>query len=295
MQPELNNNRVDRVLDGKVAVVAGGTSGIGARIGQLFAVHGATVVIAGRRQQRGAQLASEIGTNARFRLADVRVEHDVQDLFSFVDDEFGRLDCLVNSAGDIGSPDGVSAIKMDQFWRTMDLHVGGVIRGMKYATPLMMRQGCGSIVNVASIAGQTAGWTGLDYSTAKAAVIQATRCAAIELADNLVRVNSLSPGPILTGIFGKGAGIDHDAADRGADMLEKVFESRLKAWQPVPRAGRTTDVASVAVWLASDASAFVTGQNIVVDGGISAGRPARVSAEDSVAMADILTQNDFRE
>jgi NAD(P)-dependent dehydrogenase (short-subunit alcohol dehydrogenase family) len=120
----------------------------------------------------------------------------------------------------------------------------------------------------------------------KAAVIQATRCVAIELADYRVRVNSISPGPILTGIFGKEAGMSHAEADRSAETLERVFESRLNTWQPMRRAGRTADVASLAAWLASDASAFITGQDIVVDGGISAGRPASVSIADNIAIAD---------
>ncbi|HEY6317870.1 MAG TPA: SDR family oxidoreductase, partial [Acidimicrobiia bacterium] len=136
--------------------------------------------------------------------------------------------------------------------------------------------------------GHVAGWTFLDYSAAKAAVIQVTRSVAVELAEHGVRVNTISPGPILTGIFAKGAGIDPGDADRTVDALEPVFKERLELWQPIRRAGRPKDVAALALWLGSDASAFVTGQDFPVDGGITAGRPAAVSAEDRAAMAKVL-------
>ncbi len=135
----------------------------------------------------------------------------------------------------------------------------------------------------ASIGGQLAGWSLLDYSAAKAAVIHLTRCVAVELGERGVRVNSVSPGPILTGLFGKAAGMDAAQADDGASVLEPVFVSRLQSWQPIHRAGAAGDVAPVLVWLASDAAVFVNGQNLAVDGGITAGRPASVSAADRAA------------
>jgi NAD(P)-dependent dehydrogenase (short-subunit alcohol dehydrogenase family) len=195
---------------------------------------------------------------------------------------------VVNSAGDGGSPGGIAAVDLDQLHHTMAVHVGGVAATMKYAAPVMVRQGSGSIINVASIGGLLAGWTALDYATAKAAVIQLTRCVAVELGEHGVRANSISPGPILTGIFAKAAAIDPSEADRGAGALEPVFRERLQMWQPLPRAGVPDDVAPAALWLASDASAFVNGQNLAVDGGISAGRPATVSATDRAAMAKVL-------
>jgi NAD(P)-dependent dehydrogenase (short-subunit alcohol dehydrogenase family) len=103
-----------------------------------------------------------------------------------------------------------------------------------------------------------------------------------------IRVNSISPGPILTGIFAKGAGWDAAEADRRADVLEPVFIRALKSWQPMRRAGVSDDVASAALWLASDASAFVTGQDLAVDGGISAGRPASVSRADFAEIGTAL-------
>lgn len=276
------------VLDGKVAVVVGGTSGIGAQTATLFAAEGAQVVVAGRRQEQGAKIVAELGGPTTFVRTDVTVEREVEALITQVVDRLGRLDVLVNSAGEGGSAAGIAAVDLQRLHRTLAAQVGGATAAMKYAAPVMVRQGSGSIVNVASIGGLMAGWTGLDYSAAKAAVVQLTRCVAVELAASGVRVNSISPGPILTGIFGKAAGLDPATADDVAPDLESVFRSRLEAYQPIARVGVPADVAPAALWLASDASAFVTGQDIAVDGGITAGRPAAVAAADRIAIGRAL-------
>ncbi|HEY6427199.1 MAG TPA: SDR family oxidoreductase [Acidimicrobiales bacterium] len=275
-------------LENRVAVVVGGTSGIGAATAALFAAEGAKVVIGARREEQGEQLAAELGPNASFRRVDVAVEVDVEALIATTVDQHGRLDCLVNSAGGGGTPGGIGTTDLSLFAHTIAVHAGGSVATMKHAAPVMVSQGAGSIVNVASVGGRVAGWTFLDYSAAKAAVIQVTRSVAVELAEHGVRVNTISPGPILTGIFAKGAGIDPGDADRTVDVLEPVFRERLELWQPIRRAGRPKDVAALALWLGSDASAFVTGQDFPVDGGITAGRPAAVSAEDRAAMAKVL-------
>ena len=276
------------VLAGKVAVITGGTSGIGASIAELFVAEGARVVIAGRREAAGEKLASVLGSAAAFVRTDVAVEADVAGLIRFTVDRWGRLDCLVNCAGDAGTVGGIATLDLGRLEHTMAVHLGGVASGMKYAAPVMLEQGSGSIVNIASIGGQVAGWTGLGYSAAKAAVVQLTRCVAVELGTSGIRVNSISPGPILTGIFAKGAGMDPGDADGTVELLEPVFRARLEMWQPLPRVGVPADVAPAALWLASDGSAFVNGQNLVVDGGISAGRPGSASAADRAAMAKVL-------
>jgi NAD(P)-dependent dehydrogenase (short-subunit alcohol dehydrogenase family) len=276
------------VLDGKVAVITGGTSGIGARTAELFAGEGARVVIAGRRVAEGEAQAAKLGPQAEFVRADVASEADMAALITGAAERHGRLDCLVNCAGDGGTPGGIAALDLDRLQRTLAIHLGGTAAGMKYAAPVMAAQRSGSIVNVASIGGHLAGWTFLDYSAAKAAVIQLTRCAAAELGGHGVRVNSISPGPILTGIFGKGAGLDHARADQDAARLEPVFRARLEAYQPIGRAGVPADVAAAVLWLASDASSFVTGQDLAIDGGILAGRPPAASAADFTALAQAL-------
>jgi NAD(P)-dependent dehydrogenase (short-subunit alcohol dehydrogenase family) len=277
-----------RVLEEKVAVIAGGTSGIGAGIAQLFAAEGCRLLIAGRRREQGEKLAAALGPDVEFVAADISVEADVATLVETASAWFGRLDCVVNSAGMGGSPGGVADIDLARWRRTMAVHVEGVAAAMKHAAPVMAAQASGSIINIASMGGTLAGWTSIDYSAAKAAVIQMTRSAAVELGQHGVRVNCISPGPILTGIFAKSAGIDPAVADERASVLEPIFRARLEQWQPLPRVGVPDGVAPAALWLASDASAFVTGQNLFVDGGISAGRPSLVAAADRAAMAAAL-------
>jgi NAD(P)-dependent dehydrogenase (short-subunit alcohol dehydrogenase family) len=276
------------VLDGKVAVITGGTSGIGARTAELFASQGARTVIAGRRAAEGQVQAARLGPRAEFVRADVSAEADVETLVTGTAERHGRLDCLVNCAGEGGSPGGIATLDLGRLQRTLAIHLGGAAAGMKYAAPVMAAQQSGSIINIASIGGHIAGWTFLDYSAAKAAVIQLTRCVAAELGGHGVRVNSISPGPILTGIFGKGAGLDPARADQDAARLEPVFRARLQAYQPIGRAGEPADVAAAALWLASDASSFVTGQDLAIDGGILAGRPPAASVADFTAIAQAL-------
>jgi NAD(P)-dependent dehydrogenase (short-subunit alcohol dehydrogenase family) len=271
-------------LDGKVAIVTGATSGIGARTARLFAAEGARVVMCGRRRNEGEAMSRALGDHASFVRADVSVEAEIEALISTSIERHGRLDCLVNNAGEGGTPGGIATLDLDRLNQTFAVHVGGTVAGMKHAAPVMVTQGSGSIINMASIGGCIAGWTFLDYSAAKAAVIHLTRCVAAELGEHGVRVNSISPGPILTGIFAKGAGVDPAEADRTAGDLEPVFTERLEMYQPIRRAGRPDDIARVAVWLASDDSSFVTGQNVVVDGGIMAGRPPAASAADFTAI-----------
>jgi NAD(P)-dependent dehydrogenase (short-subunit alcohol dehydrogenase family) len=248
----------------------------------LFAAEGAEVVIAGRRHEEGEQLARTLG--ASFFSTDVTVESDVEALIAHAVARFGRLDVMVNNAGAAGGGGGVTDVDLDRFQQTFALHVGGVLLGMKYAARAMLDHEAGSIINIASINGRLAGWASLDYSSAKASVIHLTRCAAVELGEHGIRVNSISPGPILTGIFGKGAGMDPGQADRAAPALESAFLQALEAHQPIRRAGISAYVAPAALWLASDASSFVTGQDLAVDGGISAGRPAAVAIAERATL-----------
>jgi NAD(P)-dependent dehydrogenase (short-subunit alcohol dehydrogenase family) len=246
------------------------------------------VVIAGRRAEVGERLVAELGTGARFVRADTTVEAEVRALFDTVAECLGGLDCLVNSSGVGGGQWSVTSLDVTRLCDTLVRHVSGAAAAMRYAAPAMVEKGGGSIINIASIGGTLAGWSPLDYSVAKAAVIHLTRWAAAELGERGVRVNNISPGPVLTGIFAKAAGADPTEADRDAPALEPAFASWLAPWSPLRRVAVPEDVAGLAVWLASDASALVTGQDLAVDGGITVGPPASVLAEARAGLTRAL-------
>jgi NAD(P)-dependent dehydrogenase (short-subunit alcohol dehydrogenase family) len=269
-----------RSLAGKVAVITGGTSGIGARTAALFVEEGAKVVIAGRRGERGQQLVQALGECARFVPTDVTVDADVSAMIEQAVTWFGRIDCLVNNAGTGSQWVGIGEVDLERFDAAIALHVRAALAAMKYVVPIMVAQGSGSIITVASVNGVRAGLGGLCYSVAKAAAIHLTHCAAVELGEKGIRVNTISPGPIATGIFGKGAGLEPDEADANPDYAEAALAAVLPRWQPLPYVGRADDVARVALFLASDVARLITGHNLVVDGGICAGWPAGVVRDD---------------
>ena len=250
-------------LDGKVAIVTGGTSGIGERIVELFVEEGAHVVVAARREQEGAALEKRLGV--RFIRTDVSSEADVKAMVDQTVKSFGRVDCLVNNAGIPSPMVSISEIDVPTIDRLMAVNVRGVLLGIKHVAPIMIAQKAGSIINVSSMAGLRGGLSGHIYSATKGAVLALTRSAGAELGEKGIRVNSISPGAIVTGIFAKNAGVEGAKADKLTDMLKVGFA----ALQPIPRAGLPDDIARAAVYLASDGSSFVNGHDIVVDGGHS--------------------------
>ena len=267
-------------LEGKVAVITGATSGIGARTAEVFVANGAKVVIAGRRPDRGERLAGKLGDAASFIRADVSVEADVKAMIDHAVDRFDRLDCLVNNAGRSSQYATIADVDLAQFDAVIAVHLRAVLAGMKYAARVMAVQGTGSIINVASVNGFRAGLGGHYYSAAKAGSIHLTRCAAMELGEKGIRVNSLSPGMIATGAFAKFLAMEPDVADEHPEYAEGAIGSVVARWQPLQYVGSTDDIAQAALFLASDASRFVTGQNLVVDGGISAGWPIAATRRD---------------
>jgi NAD(P)-dependent dehydrogenase (short-subunit alcohol dehydrogenase family) len=230
---------------------------------------GATVVLAGRRADLGQAIAARLGQNASFVQADVGQEADIKALIEGTAQRFGRIDVLFNNAGHGLPPFRIAETDIATWDTMMAVHVRGVVIAMKYVAPIMQRQKSGSIITTASVAGYRAGGSSHAYSTAKAAVLHLTRSVAAELGEDGIRVNSISPGAIVTGIFGKGIGLDPNVADRELATLEARF---AKA-QPIPRAGVPDDIARAAVFLASDGASFVNGADIVVDGGAISGRP----------------------
>jgi NAD(P)-dependent dehydrogenase (short-subunit alcohol dehydrogenase family) len=251
-------------LDGKSAIVTGGTSGIGAAVAEAFVQQGARVVIAGRREEEGRAIEKRIG--ARFIRADVSSEADVKAMVGQTVEWFGRLDCLVNNAGIPAPMISIADVDVAAIDQVLAVNVKGVLLGVKHAAPVMLAQRSGSIINISSMAALRGGLSGHVYSASKGAVSALTRSAAAELGEKGVRVNSISPGAIVTGIFGKNAGLEGSKADKVAGLVKDAFA----AVQPIARAGMPDDVAQAAVFLASDGSSFITGQDIVVDGGHTA-------------------------
>jgi NAD(P)-dependent dehydrogenase (short-subunit alcohol dehydrogenase family) len=251
-------------LDGKVAIVTGATSGIGERIAEMFVAEGARVVAAGRREAEGRALEAKCGSNMSFIQTDVTDEASVKGMVDHAVTRFGRLDCLVNNAGS-GSPMvSIAEVEAEHFSAVFNTNVRGVMFGMKHAAPIMIAQGSGSIITIASGSALRGGLSGHIYSASKAAVIHLSRNVAAEISSSGVRVNSISPGGVVTGIFAKSAGLDGAAADQVLGVITDLFATV----QPIPRAGVTDDIANAAVFLASDAASFITGQDLSVDGGL---------------------------
>ena len=250
-------------LEGKVAVITGGASGIGEATVRLFAKEGARVVVADMQRERGQALAEEFGSSATFVGCEVRQEDEVKLAIDTAVSRWGRLDCIFNNAGFGGALGPVEDVPADEFDLTFDVLVRGVFLGVKHAVPIMRRQGGGSIINTGSIAGVIAGRGPIVYSAAKAAVIHLTRAVAMQVGPDSIRVNCICPGAIATPLAANTVGRpDALIEDRIADFA---------ALQPIPRAGLPDDIAQMALFLASERSTFVTGQAIVVDGGGATG------------------------
>ena len=260
-------------LDGKITIVTGATSGIGRRTVEIFVAEGAKVLATGRRAELGQSLEASLGKdNCLFFKADATSEAEVTAMFEACLGKWGRLDCLFNNAGGPAPVGGIETIPVEGFDAAMATLVRSVMLGMKHVAPVMTKQRAGSIINNGSIAGHLAGYSSsMVYGAAKAAVNHLTRCVAMELGESSVRVNSVSPGAITTGILAKALGMDSAKADASAKVAEQIGQFYAKA-QPIPRAGIPDDIAQCVLWLASDRSTFVNGIDIVVDGGLIGGR-----------------------
>jgi NAD(P)-dependent dehydrogenase (short-subunit alcohol dehydrogenase family) len=255
-------------LEGKVAVITGGASGIGEGTVRLFVDEGARVVIADVQDAKGETLADTLGGRAVYQRTDVSEEAQVKAAIQRAVDEYGSLDCIYNNAGFGGAVGPIEDIPVDEYDHTMNVLLRGVFLGMKHAAPVMKAQGSGSIISTASIAGVAGGDGPHIYSTAKAAVMHLTKSVALELGESGVRVNCICPGGIATPIF-KGAFQGQEVDDTTVVESVKPF---LAQFQPIKRSGVADDIARAALFLASDDSTFVNGHALVVDGGHTAGR-----------------------
>jgi NAD(P)-dependent dehydrogenase (short-subunit alcohol dehydrogenase family) len=250
-------------LDGKVAVITGGASGMGEATVRRFAAEGARVVIADIQDAKGERIADTLGGAAVYQRTDVASEDDVRASIQRALDEYGRLDCMFNNAGFGGVSGPIEEIPVEEYDFTMHVLLRGVFLGMKHAAPVMKRQGGGSIISTASVAGLSGGRGPHIYSAAKAAIVNLTRSVALELGESNIRVNCICPGAIATPLLARAIGDGEDAIDQLKEVLVGL--------QPIPRSGLGDDIASAALWLASDESTFVSGHALVVDGGLTAG------------------------
>jgi len=253
-------------LENKVAVITGGTSGIGEATAELFVAEGAFVVVSGRSEEKGRALADRLGDKARYVKADVMSEADIERTIDEAVTHFGGLDVLFNNAG---GPSAGSIIEVDEatIHYTMQLLFSSVVLGIKHAVPHMEERGGGAIINNSSIAAIRDNQGGLLYSAAKAAVTHYSRLAGTRLGPKGIRVNTISPGAIATPIFWGGSARANTLSDEENERKMQKLQRNLARATPLPRAGLARDIAAGALYLASEDGRFVNCHDLVIDGG----------------------------
>jgi NAD(P)-dependent dehydrogenase (short-subunit alcohol dehydrogenase family) len=265
-------------IEGKVAIVTGGASGIGAGTVRRFVEEGARVVVADLQVDSGKRLAAELGERARFIEADVADEHAVAAAVDLAVAEFGRLDCMFNNAGILGAVGSISRTSVEDWDRSVAVLLRSVFLGMKHAARVMVPQRSGVIISTSSTAGITGGLGPHAYTACKTAVIGLTRSVAGELAQHGVRVNAIAPGNTVTGMTAF-------AYTGDASEIEATTE-RIRAGSNLGIAGEPVDIANAALYLASDEARYVTGHCLVVDAGqtTNAGSVRFASAEPALIL-----------
>jgi NAD(P)-dependent dehydrogenase (short-subunit alcohol dehydrogenase family) len=247
-------------MSSPVVLITGALTGIGRAAAVAFAREGARLVVSGRRDKEGQELAAELqglGAEAIFVHTDVRNENNVRDLVDQAIARFGHLDVAVNCAGTEGKRGSVTEQTAETYAATFDTNVLGTLLSMKHEMRAMLKQGRGNIVNVSSTYGHTGAAGASVYAASKHAVEGLTKSAALEVAASGVRINLVAPGPIDTGML-----------DRFTGTPEK--KAGLAATVPLGRVGRPEEIAQAIVFLASDKASFITGGSYLVDGGKTA-------------------------
>jgi NAD(P)-dependent dehydrogenase (short-subunit alcohol dehydrogenase family) len=264
-------------LAGKVAIVTGGSSGIGRGTVERFVAEGARVVIADVDKERGEALAASLGRNVAFKRTDVSDSDQVRELVDFAIKTCGGLHVMVNNAGISGVR---NARLLDEdfkdFQRVLGINLLGVMIGTREAARHMSKNGGGSIVNISSTGAMQPGPGLWAYGAAKAAVIHFTKCAAVDLGEYAIRVNCIAPGNIETPIMGAMMGANLSEQER-AELMKSV-RAFLISRQPLQRQGTPEDLADAVMYFARDRSSFVTGTVLTVDGGMVTGSPATASS-----------------
>ena len=245
-------------LDGKVALITGAARGQGEAEARLFAAEGARVVLGDVLDDEGEVIAKELGERAAYLHHDVTSEADWDAIVNATIARFGRVDVLVNNAG-VFRLQGITTTSLDEYMRIVTINQVGTFLGMKAVATPMIGQGSGSIVNISSIAGLSGSPGTVAYTASKFAVRGMTKVAAVELAPFGVRVNSVHPGFIDTAMLRDDVGLADPALRQAA--RERIPNGRLAAAE---------DVAKLVLYLASDDSAYSTGSEFVVDGGLTA-------------------------
>lgn len=252
---------------GKTVVITGAAAGMGRAATLKFAAEGATVIAGDIDEAGGEKLVAETNGDVRFKRCDITVDADLKALMDFAAESTGGIDVLFNNAGAPGSPDKLEQISAETWDRIMVLVLRAPTMGIHHAIPHMKGRKGASIINVASTAGMASGLGLPAYSVAKAGVLHLTKIAAAELAPYGIRVNAISPGLIVTNLMSHVLRANPEQYEK---LRPKVMEVAATV-QPVARAGVPEDIANTVFFLASEDAGFITGANIVVDGGITVG------------------------
>jgi len=255
-------------LADKLAVVTGGTNGIGLSIVETFSREGATVVFTGRNLERGE--AAEAATGGKFIALDVTDPEHAEKLVAAALGVGKRIDILVNNAGGAAHRGGVETIAADHLDEAMAVHLRAPWLAIARVAPVMRAAGGGSIINICSVAAQRVGAHSTPYAVTKAALLHLTRCAAAELGGDGIRVNSVSPGFIKTSIHASWLKLNTEPA-HAEGILDFIAQSFVRR-QVIPQSGQPNDVSEAVLYLASDESKFVTGTDLVIDGGLMWGQ-----------------------
>ena len=248
-------------LAGRVALITGAARGQGAAEARLFVAEGAEVVIADVLEAEGRELATDLGASAAYFALDVREQSAWDATVAFAEECFGPIDVLVNNAAITGAG-GVRDVTLESYLDTIAVNQLGCLLGMQRVVPSIQRAGGGSIVNVSSTSGLIAYTGAIAYVASKWAVRGMTKAAALDLAPFGIRVNSIHPGPVDTPMI------------HPAGMGDDEFQSRWRHVVPLARAARPIEIARVALFLASSDSSYMTGAELAVDGGRTAGLTA---------------------
>tara|TARA_Y100000748_G_scaffold129739_1_gene108681 strand:+ start:258 stop:1094 length:837 start_codon:yes stop_codon:yes gene_type:complete len=251
-------------LEGKIAVITGGASGIGACTVERFISEGASVVFGDIQDDLGSKLSDELGDSTTYQKCDVTSENDIKALLDLTMSLHGRVDIMMNNAGIVGARGPIATTSLEEFSKTVEIHLIGTFLGLKHAAEAMIPMKSGAIINLASTAGVNGGWGPHAYAAAKHAIVGLTKNVAAELCRHGIRVNCIAPGSTATPLVAKAHLDDHDALDK----LEETLASNAPI---IGRPGRPTDVANAALYLASEESGNTNGHCLVVDGGATTG------------------------